>query len=64
MQQALAFFMSEQPKVRANSHASDAPIGRHTKSERANRPWVMRAHQAAAAAIVHNRERESIWRWI
>jgi Protein of Unknown function (DUF2784) len=25
---------------------------------------LVRAHQAAAAAIVHNRERESIWRWI
>jgi len=35
------------------------------KSERANRPWVIQAHQAATiAAIVHNRGREPVWRSI
>jgi hypothetical protein len=35
------------------------------KSERANRPWVIQKHQAAAiAAIVHNRGREPVWRSI
>jgi hypothetical protein len=29
---ALTFFMTEQPKVRANSHAFDASIGRFTEA--------------------------------